>query len=175
MFRKITGTAASTVRFATAIPVGVARSVLERVTHHGSQDDATADSPESPQRQQAPQREPQEQAAQAAKATSATKKAAGSTARKSASTAATKKSATPASTRKKAGTPKAGETQHSDDKPEVVLAVDAPPEEIEPPVDVVGEALAAEKAEESQKPKQPQPVHVNDDNPVVYSTTSDDD
>lgn len=175
MFRKITGTAASTVRFATAIPVGVARSVLQRVTDHGSPDDASPDSSGSTQRQQPAQREPQEQAAEATTSADAAKKATGSAAEKSASTAATTKSATPASTRKKAGTPRAGEPEHSDDKPDVVLAVDAPPEQIDPPVDVVGEALAAEKAQESQKPKQPQPVHVNEETEVVYSTTSDDD
>lgn len=171
MFRKIagrlTGTAASTVRIATAIPVGVARSVLEHVTHRGSEDDARPDASESPQRQQPPQREPQEQAAETARPAS-----------KKSTTPAAGKKTTPAKTRAKASTPKAGAPQagatEADDKPDVVLAVDAPPAEIEPPVDVVGEALAAEKAEEAQQPRKPQPVHVNDDNPVVYSTTSDD-
>lgn len=51
-------------------------------------------------------------------------------------------------------------------EPEVVLAVDAPPVEVEPPIDVVGEALAEEP------PPAPGPEHVEEQVEVVYSSTS---
>ena len=53
-------------------------------------------------------------------------------------------------------------------EPEVVLSIDAPPAEVEPPVDVVGEALAEEP------PPAPGPEHVEEQVEVVYSTSSDD-
>ncbi len=55
------------------------------------------------------------------------------------------------------------------------MAVDLPPEQMEEPVDVVGEALAAE-AEEPPAPAgdAAETDHVEDDHPVVYSTGSKD-
>jgi hypothetical protein len=57
-------------------------------------------------------------------------------------------------------------------EPEVVLTLDRPAEEVEPPIDVVGEALRAET------PEQPAPLedegHVELQEAVVYSTASDD-
>ena len=57
-------------------------------------------------------------------------------------------------------------------EPEVVLTLDRPAEELEPPIDVVGEALRAET------PDQPSPLedegHVEVAEEVVYSTSSDD-
>jgi hypothetical protein len=159
---RLTGTAISTVRFATAIPVGVTRSLVERVTHRGSEHGTTSESQPAappPRRQQPPQREPQEQAAETATAA----KRAG------------RKKAAPAGARTRAGTPKAGDVRQEDEAPDVVLSVDAPPEQVELPVDVVGQALAAEEAEQAERPKQPQPVHVDEQAEVVYSSSSDQD
>lgn len=157
---RLTGAAVSTVRFAAGIPLGVARSAIEHVTHRGddtSEHDAQGDDRagrESAQQQAAatpaPTRDPAARAAKPGKASS--------------KSAATPGKAAPA--QGASATP--GE-------PEVVLAVDAPPAEFEPPVDVVGEALAAENAEKAQRPPKPQPVHVNEDTEVVYSTTTSDD
>ncbi len=58
------------------------------------------------------------------------------------------------------------------DEPHVVLAMDAPPEEVEPPVDVVGEALAEEQAAAARRPSRPQPTHVPEETEVVYSSSS---
>lgn len=149
---RVTGTAVSTVRFAAGIPLGVARSVLERVIPHG--DDSTS----------------------APDATSATDT--GAAARES---AAEQAAATPAptsddaqrATTSRTGAPKSGTADEQE--PEVVLSIDAPPEEIEPPVDVVGEALAAEQEQAAERPDEPQPVHVPEETEVVYSTASDED
>jgi hypothetical protein len=160
---RVTGTAISTGRFAVGIPLGLARNVVGHLPFVGGKGDAADTGGTSAESTTAGdavrEREPQTSVDELA-------------------TAESEPAAAPPVERPRAsataGTPKAGQTQHDEDTPDVVLAVDTPPEVIEPPVDVVGEALAAAQAEEAQKPPQPQPVHVNDDNPVVYSTTSDD-
>lgn len=63
--------------------------------------------------------------------------------------------------------PETRETE--DDGPHVVLTLDAPAEDVEPPEDVVGETLAAER------PVPPQPQHVESQAEVVYSSSSDED
>ena len=57
-------------------------------------------------------------------------------------------------------------------EPEVVLTLDHPAEEIEPPIDVVGEALRKEAAEEP--PAHADEDHVEVEEEVVFSTSSDD-
>ena len=57
-------------------------------------------------------------------------------------------------------------------EPAVVLTLDRPAEHLEPPVDVVGEALAAEAAE--QPPLHEDEDHVEVEEQVVYSSSSDD-
>jgi hypothetical protein len=164
VFRKIasnlTSTAIATTRFATALPVGVARSVLERAGLTGSTKDAVPatapDAPAAPVVDIDPSVQRQ--------ATAATKPS-----------KAAPRSATPSKARK-SGTPKAGDVapqRSDDDGPQVVLAVDAPPEEIEPPVDVVGEALAAEAQQQEQKQQAPTPDPVDDEDAVVCSTATD--
>ena len=148
MFRQIagrlTGTATSTARFVVTAPFGVARSVLERVAHHGSGSAPVDD------------RAGREAATEQAAATPAP----------------TSDEIAHVSSRQ-TGTPTSGRPAETAE-PEVVLSVDAPPADIEPPVDVVGEALAAEKEQEAQRPREPQPDHVEEQVEVVYSTSSDD-
>ena len=57
-------------------------------------------------------------------------------------------------------------------EPEVVLTLDRPAEEIEPPIDVVGEALRHEAAE--QPPAHADEEHVEVEEAVVFSTSSED-
>ena len=57
-------------------------------------------------------------------------------------------------------------------EPEVVLSLDRPAEHLEPPVDVVGEALQAEAAE--VPPAHADADHVEVEEAVVFSTSSDD-
>ena len=159
---RLTGTAISTGRFAVNIPLGVARTVISHVPFVGGKGSSES-SPAEPKPdstgagEAVAERVPETPVEDLATAESKPAKA---------PPAKTPRAAA------KAGTPKAGEAKHDEGKPDVVLAVDTPPEVIEPPIDVVGEALAAERAEEARKPKQPQPLHVDDENPVVYSTTS---
>jgi hypothetical protein len=166
VFRKIasnlTSTAVATTRFATALPVGVARSVLERLGVTGSAPDVTPDAAREDTAARAPVVDIDPSVGR--QATAATKPS-----------KAPPRSTTPSKTRK-SGTPKAGDVdpQRSDDEgPQVVLAMDAPPEEIEPPVDVVGEALAAEAQEQEQKQQVRTSDPVDDEDPVVYSTATD--
>ncbi len=56
--------------------------------------------------------------------------------------------------------------------PDVVLTLDRPAEEVEPPVDVVGEALSAEAAE--QPPAHQDDEHVELAEDVVFTTSTDD-
>ena len=56
-------------------------------------------------------------------------------------------------------------------EPEVVLSLDRPAEDLEPPIDVVGEALAAEAAE--VPPAHADAEHVEVDEAVVFSTSTD--
>ncbi len=79
-----------------------------------------------------------------------------------------------AATRPAAATAPAAGTEapapaREDEGPNVVLSLDAPPEQVEPPEDVVGEALAAEH------PVPPQPDHVEDETEIVYSSSSEND
>lgn len=156
---RVSGTAISTGRFAVGIPLGVARTLLDHVPFgasrrgegetaaegSGAADAVSADVPHAPVEDQA-------------------------TAKTKPSTAPPTKAPTKARrTAPKAGTPKSGEPGRTHDEgPKVVLTIDTPPEDIEPPVDVVGEALQAE-----QQQVEP-PAEVGDDDPVVYSTSSDD-
>ena len=152
---RVTGTAISTGRFAVGIPIGVARTVLSHVPFVGGkhgEDESTPRStgPTDAVSENVPQTSVEEQATAEAKPATAPP------------------TKTPR-TAKKAGTPKAGEPGHvHDDGPEVVLSIDTPPEVIEPPIDVVGEALKAEQQEVEP------PAEIVEDNPVVYSTSSDD-
>lgn len=73
--------------------------------------------------------------------------------------------ATPQTPQRPPATTSAPQTEAAHE-PEVVLAVDAPPAEVEPPVDVVGEALAEEP------PPAPGPEHVEEQVEVVYSSSS---
>jgi hypothetical protein len=157
---RVTGTAISTGRFAVNIPLGVARTVVSHVPfvggkHDSAQPASAEPTPATGAEEAVADRAPEKPVEDLATAES-----------KPAKAPPAKKPRAAA----KVATPKAGEVQHAEGKPDVVLAVDTPPEVIEPPVDVVGEALAAEQAEEARKPKQPQPVHVEDEHPVVYSS-----
>ncbi len=152
---RVTGTAISTGRFAVGIPLGVARTVLSHVPFVGGKHGDDTPAPTSTSTADAvsanvpPVRVAEQATAQ--------------------SKPATAPPAQRASTAREAGTPKSGEPGHAHDGgPEVVLAVDTPPEEIEPPVDVVGETLQAE-----QQQVEP-PAEVDEEHPVVYSTSSDD-
>ena len=60
-------------------------------------------------------------------------------------------------------------------EPEVVLTLDRPAEQVEPPIDVVGEALRAERAEQARPaPPRADEDHVEVEEQVVYSTSSGD-
>ena len=63
-------------------------------------------------------------------------------------------------------------------EPEVVLTLDRPAEELEPPIDVVGEALRAEAEPDPAAYEPPSPLedegHVEVQEEVVYSSSSDD-
>ena len=150
---RVTGTAISTGRFAVGIPLGVARTVLGHVPFVG---DKLSDGETAPTggadavSTRIPQARVEDQA----------------TAESLPSTAPPADLPRPG---RRKGTPKAGEPGHvHDEGPQVVLTIDTPPEEIEPPIDVVGEAIAAE-----QQQVEP-PAEVDDETPVVYSTSSDD-
>jgi hypothetical protein len=152
---RVTGTAISTGRFAVGIPLGVARTVLSHVPFvGGSHGDDTPAATSTSTADAVSDNVPHVRVAE--QATAQTKPA-------------TAPPAQEPRTARTAGTPKSGEPGHAhDDGPEVVLTIDTPPEEIEPPVDVVGEALQAE-----QQQVEP-PAEVDDEHPVVYSTSSDD-
>lgn len=153
---RVTGTAISTARFAVTLPFGIARGVLERVIPHGERDTQTQSGGDVSQpAQQAPQPSAQEQAAEAITTTGGAA------------------DARPKPAAKKASTPKAGDVATDDDGPVVVLAVDSPPVEVEPPIDVVGETLRAEEQQRAQRPDAPQPAHVPEETEVVYSTSTD--
>ena len=76
--------------------------------------------------------------------------------------------ATPQRPRAATPPPQAETEVEAEREPEVVLSVDAPPAEVEPPVDVVGEALAEEP------PPAPGPEHIEEQAEVVYSSSSPD-
>ena len=57
-------------------------------------------------------------------------------------------------------------------EPEVVLTLDRPAEELEPPIDVVGEALRAEAS--TAPPAHADEEHVEVEETVVFSTSTDD-
>ena len=147
---RVTGTAISTGRFAVGIPLDLARTVLSHVPFvGGKRGDVTPASPSTADAVSA--NVPRVRVAE--QATAQSKPA----------------TAPPARKPRTVGTPTSGEPGHAhDDGPEVVLTIDTPPEEIEPPVDVVGETLQAE-----QQQVEP-PAEVDDEHPVVYSTSSDD-
>ena len=201
---RVTSTVISTGRFAAAIPMGVVHSVLERIGRGPSGTDSSqsgqpsqATTP-SQARHASPAKQATEAAERKAAATdggdaakqqtatesTATKAPAKRTAKKAAKKTqgkakpAAKKTqgkAAPAATEVSAAEASTPGEAHREDEPEVVLAVDLPPEQMEEPVDVVGEALAAE-AEEPPAPAgdAAEADHVEDDHPVVYSTDSKD-
>ncbi len=64
-------------------------------------------------------------------------------------------------------------------EPEVVLTLDRPADEVDPPVDVVGEALRTEQGEQAGRAPQSSDLdeegHVEVEEEVVYSTSTDTD
>jgi hypothetical protein len=140
---RATSIAFSTGRFALGIPVGVVRGVLDHLGGH-REDDSGSPLDDAAWREAAAQQAADTPAPRTATEASAESAKGG-----------------------RQGPPKPGRTE--DKGPEVVLSIDSPPEQVEPPIDVVGEALA------NEKPQPPQPEHVEEEVEVVYSSTSEDD
>lgn len=81
--------------------------------------------------------------------------------------------------REETGAPTApDESATAETEPAVVLNLDRPAEHVEPPIDVVGEALRAEAAEstsaDTSGPLDDTDEHVEVEEEVVYSTSTDD-